>query len=61
MKTFHILSNKLPISIFSSTDDILTMNTALHNFNEPIFLISLLSKYPCNLKAYFPMYKITSM
>ena len=38
MKTFHILSNKLPISMRSSIDDILTVCAALCNFKEPIYV-----------------------
>ena len=37
-KTFHILSNELPISMLSSIDDILTVCVALCNFKEPVYV-----------------------
>ena len=50
MKTFHILSNELSTSVLSSIDNIMIVSSTLCNFKSLFILISLLSKYPCNLK-----------
>ena len=38
VKTFHILSNELAVSMFSSIDNILTVGAALCNFKKPIYV-----------------------